>query len=208
MRTLLDEGLDYSPASRRAVRDWIRARVAADTQMRDAAARRAVTPSGPGDDEASLEATVVLTRQHNQVRALQEQLEAIPSTRTGGTASDFAQRKSIVDLMANLLSRHETAEKAHLWPAVRSVLPDGDRWAGGALAQEQEGKDLLAELGRLAPDTAGFDELAEKLVLALRKHMAYEEELFLRLREAMPEEDRQQLGRRLLAGGKRKGKAG
>jgi len=43
----------------------------------------AQTESEPEDPERDLDATMVLTRQHNQVRALQEQLEAIPSTRTG-----------------------------------------------------------------------------------------------------------------------------
>ena len=162
----------------------------------------AQTESEPEDPERDLDATMVLTRQHNQVRALQEQLEAIPSTRTGGTASDFQRRKSIVDMITMHLSRHETAEEAHFWPAVRSALPDGNDWADAALAQEQEGKDLLTALGRLDGGTEEFDEHVEKLVLALRKHVAHEEQVFLRLREAMPAQQREKLGRKLLQASK------
>lgn len=192
-----------NPATSESVRKWIEGRVAADGPMRAAAERRTATPPEPKDPESNLDATVVLTRQHNQVRVLQEQLEAVPSSRTGGTHSDFTQRKSIVDLITVHLSRHETAEEEHFWPAVRTALPDGDAWADAALEQEQEGKDLLTELGRLEPDTGEFDEHVEKLILALRRHVAHEEQVFLRLREAMPREERERLGEKLLTASKR-----
>jgi hemerythrin superfamily protein len=191
-----------NPASSQTVRDWIARRAAADNQMQAASRQRNAEPGEPSDPEHNLDATVVLTRQHNQVRTLQQQLEAIPS-RTGGTASDFERRKSIVDMITMHLSRHETAEEEHFWPAVRSVLPDGDEWANTALEQEQEGKDLLTALGRLAGDTDEFDEHVEKLVLVLRQHVAHEEQVFLRLREAMPHEEREKLGRKLLKASKR-----
>jgi hypothetical protein len=187
-----------NPAGSRSVRDWVAARVAADGQMQAASAQRTAEPAEPGPD-GSPDVVQVLTRQHNQVRALQEQLAAVPGTRNGGSPDDFGQRTSIVDLITGYLSWHETAEEEHFWPAVRTALPDGDEWAEQALEQEQEGKDLLTELGRLAPDTAEFDGLVEKLVLALRRHVAFEEQVFLRLCEAMPEQDRQELGKKMLS---------
>jgi Hemerythrin HHE cation binding domain len=189
------------PAASQAVKEWIARRIAADSQMQAASRQRDAEPSAPEDPGSNLDATVVLTRQHNQVRALQEQLEAIPGTRADGTAIDVQQRKSIVDMITMHLSRHETAEEEHFWPAVRSALPGGDEWADTALAQEQEGKDLLTALGRLDGDTEEFDEHVEKLVLALRKHVAHEEQVFLRLREAMPAGERETLGRKLLKAG-------
>jgi hypothetical protein len=181
-----------------AVREWIRARVAADAPMRQAAQQRTAEPAEPGSEGASTDVVQVLTRQHNQVRALQEQLAALPSHRTGGSSDDMAARKSIVDMITVHLSQHETAEEEHLWPTVRIALPDGDELAGGALEQEQEGKDTLTELARLGPDTDEFDQLVEKLVLQLRRHVAYEERLFLRLQEAIPESERERLGKKLL----------
>lgn len=186
-----------NPTGSASVRDWIGGRVAADSQMQAAAAGRTAEPGSASSPDVSQDVIEVLTRQHNQVRALQQQLEALPGHRTGGAPDDLAARKSIADMITVVLSRHETAEEQHLWPAVRSALPDGDSWADGALQQEQEGKEALTELGRLDPDTSEFDELVEKLVLLLRRHVTYEEQVFLRLREAMPDEDRQKLGKKV-----------
>jgi hemerythrin-like domain-containing protein len=192
-----------NPTSSKAVRDWIAGRIAADSQMQAAAAARTAEPAQPGSEDASADLLDVLARQHNQVRALQEQLEALPGHRKGGAPDDLAVRKSIVDLITVHLSQHETAEEAHLWPAVRTVLPDGDDWANQALEQEQEGKDTLTALGRLDPDTGEFDDLVEQLVQQLRKHVAFEERVFLRLREAMPEQEREKLGKKVLRASKR-----
>lgn len=193
-----------NPATSESVRKWIAARAAADDAMRAAAARRTPTPPEPVDPESNLDATVVLTRQHNQVRVLQEQLDTVPGSRSGGTQSDFTLRKSLVELITGYLSRHETAEQELFWPAVRAALPDGDAWADAAQAQEQEGKDLLTELGRLEPDTGEFDDHVQKLGLALRRHVTHEEQVFLRLQEAMPREERVRLGEQLLTASKRR----
>ena len=123
--------------------------------------------------------------------------------RQGGTGADLAKRKSIMDLMAARLASHEAAEETHLWPAVRNAVPDGNKWADGALQQEQEGNETLAALGPLAPDTDEFDDLVEQLISQLRKHVAYEARVFLLLREAMPGDEREKLGRKLAAASKR-----
>jgi hypothetical protein len=191
-----------NPAASGSVRDWIAARAAADAQMQAAAAARTAEPSEPGSKDASTDVVQVLARQHNQVRALQEQLEALPSHRTGGSPEDLAARKSVADLITVYLSRHETAEEEYLWPTVRTALPDGHELADQALDQEQEGKDTLTELGRLDPATGEFDDLVEKLVLQLRKHVAFEERVFLRLTDAIPQDERERLGKKLLRASK------
>lgn len=194
---------EENPTGSDLVRQWIQSRVAADGPMREAAARRTTDPGTPGSDDAGMDALMVLTRQHNQVNALVKQLSAIPGHAKGGTGEDLSQRKSIVDLITVYLSGHEAAEEAYLWPAVREVLPDGDRWAEGALAQEAEGKDTLTALGKLDPGTDEFDSLAAQLVAQLRKHVAYEEQVFHRLRAAMPDREREKLGRKLFAAARR-----
>ena len=197
-------------ASRAQVRDWIAARVAADRPMREAAARRTAEPEppkaeDPGNPEAgqfSRDLTVVLTRQHNRVQALLQQLQALPSHKTGGTTEDLAARKSIIDVITIRLTRHEAAEEKHLWPAVRKWIEDGDDLADEAARQEQEGKDTLTALGKLAPDSDEFDEGVEQLVARLRKHVAYEGQVFTRLREAVPDSERERLGHRIEAAAK------
>jgi hypothetical protein len=186
-----------NPTGRDSVREWMAARAAADEQMRAAARQRTPEPPPPADPESRQEVTVVLTRQHNQVRRLLKELRALPGYRTGGSPQDLATRKSIVEMIAARLSPHEEAEERHFWPAVRAAVPDGGQWAAGALQQEKQGKETLAALARLDPATDGFDEHAERLVAQLRKHVAYEERVFRLLREVMPAGEREQLGRRL-----------
>jgi len=184
--------------------------VAADRPMQDAAARRtaepgpsqAEDPENPEADEFSRDLTVVLTRQHNQVRALLQQLQALPSHKTGGTAEDLSARKSIVDIITIRLARHETAEAEYLWPTVREALQNGDDLANEAAHQEQEGKDTLTGLGKLEPASDEFDEGVEQLIAQLRKHVAYEGQIFARLREAVPDQERERLGRRIEAAAK------
>jgi hemerythrin HHE cation binding domain-containing protein len=192
-----------NPTGSESVKQWIRARVAADGPMREAAEQRTAAPSDEGGAEASTDVLDVLGRDHNNVRALVKQLSALPGHKNGGTAEDKSQRKSIVDMITVRLSGHEAAEEELLWPTVRKVLPDGDDWADGALRQEQEGKETLTALAALEPDTDEFDSLVEQLVAQLRKHVAYETEVFRRLRESMPGEDREKLGKRVLKAEKR-----
>ena len=175
--------------------------------MQDAAARRtaepgpsqAEDPENPEADEFSRDLTVVLTRQHNQVRALLQQLQALPSHKTGGTAEDLSARKSIVDIITVRLARHETAEEKYLWPAVRKWIEGGDDLADEAARQEQGGKDTLTALGKLEPDGDEFDEGVERLVAQLRKHVAYEGQVFARLHETVPDAERERLGRKIEA---------
>jgi hypothetical protein len=199
-----------NPTTSQPVRDWIAGRVAADRPMRDAAARRTAKPEppkagDPGNPEAaefSRDLTMVLTRQHNQVRALLQQLQALPGHKTGGTPQDLAARKSIVDMITVRLARHETAEQQYLWPTVRKAIDHGDVLADQALSQEREGADTLAVLGELEPDTDEFDEAVEQLVAQLRKHVAYEGQVFALLREAVPGSERERLGRKVEAVGR------
>jgi hypothetical protein len=76
------------------------------------------------------------------------------------------------------------------------ALPDGDTWADEALRQEQEAQRTLSALAGLGPDTGEFDSLAERLTAQVRKHVAYEAQVFLRIRETMPATGREKLGRR------------
>lgn len=192
-----------NPADSESVQQWIRARVAADAPMRKAAEQRTAEPSDDEPEDTSTDVLMVLTRDHNKVRALSKQLSAIPGHKKGGSLEDESQRKSIVDMITVRLSRHEAAEEELLWPTVRKALPDGDEWAEGALQQEREGKQTLAALAGLEPDTDQFDSLVEQLTAQLRKHVAYETEVFRRLREAMPDADRENLGKQVIEAEKR-----
>jgi hypothetical protein len=188
-----------NPTAKELVREWIAARVAAGAEVRAAARRHTGQLAPPAGPEPSHDAAVVLTRQHNQIRVLLQELQTLPGHRDRGSEQDLSERRSMVGMVAARLSRHEAAEEEYLWSAVRAVLPDGGQWADGALAQKQEGIQTLTALGKLDPGTGDFDDHVGQLVSQLRRHVAYEDRVFLLLREAMPDGDREQLGRRLEA---------
>lgn len=187
----------HNPTKKEHVLSWVRDRASADAQMAAAAARRDAEPATPREADATSEVTTVLTRDHNQVKAMLEQLETIPGVLQGGSPVQTSRRKSIVDMITVALSAHEAVEEQYLWPAVRRALPEGEQRAERALAQEQEGKDTLAALGKESGDSEEFDRLVEELVLRLRQHVAFEDQVFLELRAAMTIEDREKLGAKL-----------
>jgi hypothetical protein len=190
-----------NPTTKDSVGAWLKARVAADDQMRTALRERTATPPeiDPEAEAESHDAVTVLGRQHSQVRYLLKQLQALPSHSTGGSPDQMSARKSIVDMITVRLSQHEIIEEEYFWPTVRKAVPDGDRYADQALEQEQEGKDTLTELGRLAPGSREFDKCVEQLVAQSRKHVAFEEQVFLKVREAIPQGRLDRLGEKLLS---------
>jgi len=190
-----------NPTTKESVAAWLKARVGSDEQMRTALRERTAEPPeiDPETELESHDAVTVLGRQHNQVNYLLKQLQALPSHTTGGSAEQMSARKSVVDMITARLAGHETIEEEHFWPLVRKALPDGDQYADQALGQEQAGKDTLTELGRLDPATREFDELVEQLVAQLREHVAFEDMVFLKVREAVPREELDHLGEKLLS---------
>ena len=186
-----------NPTSKESVIAWIKHRVNVDTPMRAAEAGRDAAPGKVVDPDGEHDLIDELGRDHNQVKAMLEQMSAIPGKVLGGSAAQMSARKSIVDMITVSLSEHESLEEEYLWPAVRRTLPDGERRAEAALAQEKEGKDVLTALGKLDGDDDEFDELVEKLTLAARTHVAFEERVFLDLVREMSEHERRKVGRRI-----------
>ncbi|MEU7384047.1 MULTISPECIES: hemerythrin domain-containing protein [unclassified Streptomyces] len=175
-------------------RRWLRRRAVTDRWMRQAAEQWSARPKGeraPGDVH---ELTAVLTRDHDRVTGLLKQLKALPGVTKGGTGADLARRESVVALIAQALESHEPAEQRHLWPAVRGALGAGDRLAAQAVDQENEVIGTLAALRGTSPDSEEFDELTERLESQVRRHVAFEDAVFARLRENLPQEDRERLG--------------
>ena len=80
--------------------------------------------------------------------------------------------------------RHLSAEEQYLYPAVRAVLPDGDRFAEAELATDAAIRDLLRD---------GADARE-----ALCGHVARCEALFPALRAALDEATRIRLGNRVV----------
>jgi hypothetical protein len=185
-----------NPSSSESVLAWVRRRALTDHAMQQAESRRDAEPAPVEDPDGEHDVVDEIGRDHNQVKALIEQLSAIPGVRQGGTRAQRSARASIVDMITVRLSEHESLEEEYLWPAVRKHLDDGDHLAETALGQEKEGKDILAALGKLSADEDEFDELVEKLVLACRTHVAFEDTVLLRLSTEMSDKQRRRVGRK------------
>lgn len=185
------------PDSDPEVHEWIRRRAHGDAPMREAARDRSVEPGGV-EDEDETEISTVLTRQHDQVTALFNELRMIPGATNDGSAEQRARRAAIVSAIAATMSLHEAAEEQELWPAVRAGLPGGEALADTAVGQERKAQEVLTELGHCSGDEDRFDELAERCDAVIRKHVAFEDRVLLALGDTMGEDDRRTLGRRIL----------
>ena len=183
------------PETHRTVQEWLKARVARDVQMQEAARSRDAAP-GPAEATEYHDIASVVTRDHNGVTALFKQLKTIPGVSKGGNEVQQSRRSSIVDMITVALSQHESTEEEFLWPAVRRHLENGDELRQTAFEQEQKGKDLATEIGKLSPSEEQFDELAVAFESAIRKHVAFEDQVLLRLRAAIGEDEQDELGKR------------
>jgi hypothetical protein len=190
---------DAGPAA--GVPAWIAARVARDPALQVAAARQPLDPgaSAPEASEGGDDVLDVLTREHDHLQALVKELLAGPAGPGRRVATAQRRRRGeLARLVAARLRRHEAAEQQHLWPAVRDALADGPTVVGRALEQERRARDVVARLLEVEPGTPRFDDLAGGLETALRQHVAFEDTVFLRLRDALPVAARTDLGRRVL----------
>ncbi|MFH8217895.1 hemerythrin domain-containing protein [Streptomyces sp. NPDC018057] len=132
-----------------------------------------------------------LTRDHGRVQHLFDRVRAAPP---GG-----AERAALVERAAAELVRNGVAEKAHLYPAVRRYLPDGERRAAHGLRRLRETEELLV---RLAAAPRGED--ATRLLVALvtqvgERFTEEQQELFPRLQALCPAEVLRDLGTRARA---------
>lgn len=180
------------------VRSFLRQRVGGDLALRDAARERTAAPPEPvlpADKEVRDDLLEVLRRDHNQVRYLMEQIEALPQP---GTTKEVTSRyTSILDMMTMALSPHEAAEEAELWPLVARCLPGGEELARRAGSDEQGSKERLETLADLSPEEPRFVEELAKLLDDLRRHVAFEERVFLQLEETVARAERARVGRRV-----------
>lgn len=177
-----------------SVREWLRARVARDAPMQEAARSRDAAPrpaEANGHDVAS-----VVTRDHDAVTALFRRLAAIPGVAKGATEAQRSRRAAIARTIVAALADHERTEEEHLWPAVRRSIEGGEELRRTGLAQEQSGGALAAALAELSPSELRFDQLVEELEATIRVHVAFEDRVLLRLCEAMGVDEQDEVGKR------------
>jgi hemerythrin-like domain-containing protein len=141
-----------------------------------------------------MDALTFLREDHKSVLGMLEVLEDAPS----GSGAQVSGLDTMVTNLVIAESQHEAIEEQFFWPAVRATLDDGDALADEAIAQEQEGKQLLQRLSDGQPGEPEFQEALREFVKVGREHIAYEQDVvFPRFRAAASPEQLAKLGEKL-----------
>jgi Hemerythrin HHE cation binding domain len=111
----------------------------------------------------------VLKADHEDVKAMLTRLESWP-------AGSLEERRRLAEQVIIEESKHEALEEQYFWPAVRALGDEGAQVADEAIHQEQEAKQVLAELDKLNPPDADFERLLTSFTAAAREHIAFEED--------------------------------
>lgn len=126
----------------------------------------------------------VLVDDHRRVETLFAELEAD----TVGDEAVPAHRRDVVDVVVAELVGHAVAEELYLLPAVRELLPDGDRIADRELHRHADAERIMDSLDPADPTA---------LIAAIRAHIEEQErDLFRRLRQVCPPDRLEDLGHR------------
>lgn len=140
----------------------------------------------------------VLGKDHTEVKAMLETLEAGPTAGSGASPEQLEQRKRLTDQVVIEESRHETAEQQYFWPAVRALGAEGERIAEQALGQEQEAAQVLDKLDKAGSGDPEFEGLLTGFISDAREHIAFEEgHAWPLMRKTLSAEQATQLGEKI-----------
>lgn len=128
----------------------------------------------------------VLAEDHEEIRQVLAELEKGPTAATGATEDQLVLRTIMTEELIAEEAKHEEAELACLWPAVREHVPGGEQFADRGVCAELEIAALLAGLGKLDAGQPGFEDLLGQFTRAAREHFDFEERhVWPRLRSAI-----------------------
>ncbi|MBP2707887.1 hemerythrin domain-containing protein [Microbispora sp. RL4-1S] len=142
----------------------------------------------------------VLSHDHREVERMLAELES--GTAPAGLDGPELRGKMVEQLIIEE-SKHEAVEEEYFWPAVRELVPDGDRLADHAVEEEQAAKQVLDDLLGLEAGEAKFEELLSGFIADAREHIAYEEKtVWPQLRSVIGTDRAAELGKKLVEGKK------
>jgi hemerythrin-like domain-containing protein len=144
----------------------------------------------------------VLAQDHQEVKGVLAELEKGPTMATGASEDQLALRKKMAQELIIEESKHEALEEMYFWPAAREHLAAGHTLADEATGQEQQAKQVLADLDKLGADDPEFEKLLGTFTAAARQHIEFEEtQVWPGLRAALTAETAAEIGAEI-AGGK------
>ena len=117
----------------------------------------------------------VLGQDHQEVKHMLAELEKGPTSATGASEDQLALRKKMTEELIIEEAKHEALEEMYFWPAVREYIQSGNILADEATRQEQDAKEVLADLDKLSPGDADFERLFCSFIVDARVHIEFEE---------------------------------
>jgi hypothetical protein len=143
----------------------------------------------------------LLAEDHEEVRQVLSELEKGPTLSTGATEDQLMLRSMMTEELIIEASKHEAAEQAYFWPAVRAHIANGERLADLGVCQQIEIGELLARLAGLDAGDAQFEHVLGQFIRAGREHIDFEEgRVWPGLRAALTPKAAGELGRNILRG--------
>ncbi len=128
---------------------------------------------------AKTDATLLLTRDHSEVRRLFKQYEKLADAQA--QASD---RQALAEEICMKLTIHATAEEEIFYPAARAAAVESDL-LDEAEVEHASAKDLIAQVRAMTPDEDLYDAKVKVLGEYINHHVQEEEgEMFPKCRKA------------------------
>lgn len=138
-----------------------------------------------------MDAITLLTKEHEQAKALFEQIEA---------AGDASTKQRLLAEVLTALRAHTKIEEEVLYPPMRDQLKGGTKLFEEAMQEHQEAKKAMNELESLTPDDPEWQAKFEILMHGVLHHAKEEEsEMFPKLKETFSAEKLEELGQQLEA---------
>lgn len=124
------------------------------------------------------DAIALLTEDHENVKALFEQYEAL------GDRANVSKQKLVLQICTEL-TKHATAEEEIFYPAVREANKDSEDLVDEALVEHASAKDLIAQLLAMDAGDDLFDAKVKVLSEQILHHVEEEEgEMFPKARKS------------------------
>jgi len=144
---------------------------------------------------AALDATVMLSRDHEQIRRLLDELGEAAS------AGAFARKKEIFRVLKAALHLHAVLEEEVFYPAVMKLRSSWAKEAVREALEEHQAVDsIVAELDQMEPEDGQYDAKVHGLRASVEHHLGEEERaMFVEARNHLTDDRLQALGRRMVS---------
>lgn len=130
----------------------------------------------------------MLTNDHREVEKLFGRWEGL-------SAGKEDERREVAQEIVRHLATHAAIEEQLLYPTVRDRVPGGEALARESLEEHQQVERVLDELDSADATDPGYAEKLGQLMRDVDEHVREEEnEIFPKLRDAVPQDDLDSIG--------------